>query len=104
MATSISTRSPRSRIITLFLRETSFANSSTNLHLVERFTRADADTLIYEFAVEDPTTWTRPWTVQLPMTRSGQPLFEYACHEGNYGMTGTLTGARAIETAGSVAR
>ena len=87
---------------TNFLRETSFANSSANLYLVERFTRVDAGTLIYEFTVEDPTTWTRPWTVQLPMTRADQPLFEYACHEGNYGMTGTLTGARAIEAAGTV--
>ena len=89
---------------TNFLRETSFANSSANLHLVERFTRLDADTLIYEFTVEDPTTWTQPWTVQLPMTRTDQPLFEYACQEGNYGMTGTLTGARAIEAAGTVTR
>ena len=89
---------------TNFLRETSFANSSSNLHLVERFTRVDADTLTYEFTVEDPTTWTRPWTVQLPMIRSDQPLFEYACQEGNYGMTGTLTGARAIEAADTVTR
>ena len=89
---------------TNFLRETSFANSTRNLHLVERFTRVDTDNLIYEFTVEDPTTWTRPWTVQLPMTRTDQPLFEYACQEGNYGMTGTLTGARAIEAAGTVTR
>jgi hypothetical protein len=87
-----------------FQRETSFGNSSDNLQLVERFTRVDADTLLYRYTVTDPTTWTRPWTVELPMVRTEQPLFEYACHEGNYGMTGTLSGARAIEAAGTVTR
>ena len=82
-----------------FLRETSFRNSSRNLHLVERFRRESGDVLLYSFTVTDPTTWTRPWSVELPMRRSGLPLFEYACHEGNYGMDGTLTGARAIEKA-----
>ena len=82
---------------TNFLRETSFRNSSANLHLVERLTRVDPDTLLYEFTVSDPTTWRRPWTAQIPMRRSESPLFEYACHEGNYGMEGTLSGARAIE-------
>ena len=80
-----------------FLRETSFRNSSKNLHLVERLQRVNEDTLLYTFTVTDPTTWTRPWTVELPMRRSELPIFEYACHEGNYGMEGTLTGARAIE-------
>ena len=80
-----------------FLRETSFQNSSRNLHLVERFERLDEQTLIYTFTVTDPTTWTAPWTVELPMRRSALPIFEYACHEGNYGMEGTLTGARAVE-------
>ena len=82
---------------TNFLRETSFRDSSANLHLVERLTRIDPDTLLYEFTVSDPTTWRRPWTAQIPMRRSESPLFEYACHEGNYGMEGTLSGARAIE-------
>ncbi len=68
-------------------------------HLVERFTRLDADTLLYEFTVEDPTWWTRAWTVALPMKRTDGPLFEYACHEGNYGMEGILRGARADERA-----
>lgn len=80
-----------------FLRETSFQNSSDNLHLIERIQRQDEDTLVYTFTVEDSSTWTAPWTVELPMRRSEQPLFEYACHEGNYGMEGTLSGARAIE-------
>ena len=80
-----------------FLRETSFRNSSKNLHLLERLHRVSDDTLLYTFTVTDPTTWTQPWTVELPMRRSNLPMFEYACHEGNYGMDGTLTGARAIE-------
>ena len=84
---------------TNFLRETSFRSSSANLHLVERFTRVDADTLLYEFTVDDPMTWTRPWTAEIPMRNSAAPLFEYACHEGNYGMEGTLSGARALEKA-----
>ena len=80
-----------------FLRETSFRDSTKNLHLVERITRQDDETLIYEFTVTDPSTWTVPWTVELPMRKSDLPMYEYACHEGNYGMDGTLTGARAIE-------
>jgi len=80
-----------------FLRETSFRSSSDNLHLVERIQRQDEDTLVYTFTVTDPTTWTAPWTVELPMRSSELPIFEYACHEGNYGMEGTLSGARAIE-------
>ena len=82
---------------THFLRETAFRGSSANLHLVERFTRVDADTLIYEFTVEDPTTWERSWTAEVPMRRNDSTLFEYACHEGNYGMEGTLSGARSLE-------
>ena len=82
---------------TNFLRETSFRGSSANLHLVERLTRVAPDTLLYQFTVEDPTTWMRPWSAEIPMRRSAAPLFEYACHEGNYGMEGTLSGARAIE-------
>jgi hypothetical protein len=82
-----------------FKRETSLPNSSANTHLVERFTRADADTLLYEFTVDDQSVWTRPWTAIIPMRRSDQPIYEYACHEGNYAMTGILAGARAAEKA-----
>ena len=57
----------------------------------------DADTLIYQFTVDDPSTWERPWTVEIPVTKSQGQLFEYACHEGNYGMVGALSGARAEE-------
>jgi hypothetical protein len=69
-----------------------------NLHLIERFSLADADTLLYEFTIDDPTTWTTPWTVEIPMSRSGDQLYEYACHEGNYGLEGMLKAARAAET------
>ena len=73
--------------------------STAAMRLVERFTRVDRDTLLYEFTVDDPATWVRPWTVQLPMTRSDDPIYEYACHEGNYSMPNMLKGARAAEQA-----
>ena len=69
-----------------------------NMHLMERFTRVDADTITYEFTVDDPTTFTRPWSVTLPMKKTEGPLFEFACHEGNDGMAGMLTAARLEET------
>ena len=84
---------------TNFTDQTSFRGSRENLHLVERFTRVDGDTLLYEFTVEDPTVWTRPWSVMVPMLRNGDRMYEYACHEGNYGMTNLLTGARVQERA-----
>ncbi|MCH7749371.1 MAG: hypothetical protein IH939_14885 [Acidobacteria bacterium] len=74
------------------------------LRLVERFTRVDAQTLEYEFTMEDPGMFTRPWTAAIPLTTdqgargvTSGPLYEYACHEGNYAMTNTLTGARATD-------
>jgi hypothetical protein len=82
-----------------FKRETSFPNSGPNMHLVEKFTRTDADTLMYEFTIDDPSTWTRPFTVVVPMRKSDQPVYEYACHEGNYAMASILAGARAAEKA-----
>jgi hypothetical protein len=82
---------------TNFYAQTSLNGSSPNLHVVERFRRVDADTLLYEFTVDDPTTWVRPWTAQVPMIRNPEPMYEYACHEGNYGMTGILSGARFLE-------
>jgi hypothetical protein len=77
-----------------FRGATTLAGSTANMHLIERFTRTDPDTLLYEFTVDDPTTWTRPWTAQVPMSRSGDPIYEYACHEANYGLAGVLAGAR----------
>ena len=73
--------------------------STEGMRLVERFTRVDADTLEYEFTVTDPETWDAPWTVNLPMRRNELPMFEYACHEGNYSMEAMLGGARADERA-----
>ena len=73
--------------------------SSANLRLVERLTRIDAETLEYEFTVHDPETWASPWTASIPMQRSEQPLFEYACHEGNYSLPNMLAGEREAERA-----
>ena len=89
-----------------FLRETSFRNgaSDENLHLTERFTRLSPTTLMYEVTVSDPTAWTRPWTYQVPMQKSEQPLYEYACHEGNYGLYNILAGAREKEKAEAAAQ
>jgi hypothetical protein len=82
---------------TNFSDEYSFRGSDRNMHLTERFTRVSPDTLLYEFTVDDPTAFTKPWTVQIPVTRTKGPIFEYACHEGNYAMTDILAGARAAE-------
>ena len=65
--------------------------------LTERFRRLDAATLLYEYTVDDPTIFTRPFTVAVPMRRNDEPMFEYACHEGNYGLLNILRGARAEE-------
>ena len=75
----------------------SAAGTGATLHLVERFTRTGAGALRYEFTVDDPHTFTRPFTGVIPMTPADGPLFEYACHEGNYGMFNLLAGARAEE-------
>ena len=82
-----------------FLRETSFAQGRTgsNLELVERLTRVSEDTLLYEATINDPTVWTSPWTYEVPMVLNDQPLYEYACHEGNYGLENILAGARVLE-------
>jgi hypothetical protein len=84
---------------TNFTDKTRFRGSADKLHLTERFTRVDPDTIVYEFTVDDPTTYTKPWTAQIPMKKSQGPIFEYACHEGNYAMAGMLAGARAQEKA-----
>ena len=82
---------------TNFSDEYSFRGSDRNLHLMERFTRVSPDTLLYEFTVDDPTAFTKPWTAQIAVTRAKGPIYEYACHEGNYAMTDILAGARAAE-------
>ena len=81
-----------------FARDTAFAGSSKDTYLVERFRRVDPDTVIYEFTFEDPNNFTRPWTAVIPMRRTDGPLYEYACHEGNYGLEGILGGARRLNT------
>jgi hypothetical protein len=80
-----------------FKGETSFRGSSPNLHLVEKFTRTDNDTLVYQFTATDPSTWVRPWTAEILLRRTDDQIFEYACHEANYGMTNLLQGARTVE-------
>ena len=72
------------------------AGSGTTLHLIERFRRVADDTLLYEYTVDDSATFTRPFTAVLPMKR-GEAMFEYACHEGNYGLFNMLSGARVEE-------
>jgi hypothetical protein len=80
-----------------FLRDTSFGNSSENMFLIERFTLINENTLDYEFTIEDSTTWTQPWTANFPMRRAELPIYEYACHEGNYSLAGVLGGWRQLE-------
>ena len=86
-----------------FIRNFNNVELSEELHVVERFTRLGPDTLDYEFTVTDPKTWTRPWSGSLPMSRIEGPMFEYACHEGNYGLTNILAGSRAEEAAAAAA-
>jgi hypothetical protein len=74
-----------------------FQGSSENMRLTERFTRVSDDTIRYQFTVEDPATWTRPWSAEVPWKKDVGPLFEHACHEGNYGLYNTLAGARVEE-------
>ena len=82
---------------TNFLRETNFQRGATtrNLTLTERFTRVDPDTLRYDVTIDDPTVWTQPWTYSVPMRKNPEPVYEYACHEGNYGLENILAGAVA---------
>lgn len=84
---------------TNFTDKTPFRGSDRNLHLIERFKRIDAETILYRFTVDDPAAFTKPWSGEAPMTRTPGPIYEYACHEGNYGMTNILSGARADEKA-----
>jgi hypothetical protein len=91
--------------VTNFGEQTSFMKSGPTLHLIERYTRVDADTVRVETTVDDPATWTKPWT--LAITGKKDPaywqIFEYACHEGNYGMRNMLSASRAEEKAAAAA-
>jgi hypothetical protein len=84
---------------TNFTDKTNYRGSTVNLRLVERFTRTAQDILTYRVTVDDPTTFTQPWTIELPVRRSDGAIYEYACHEGNYGLEGILRGHRAEEKA-----
>jgi hypothetical protein len=82
---------------TNFTDKTRFRGSSDALHIVERLTRVNARTVRYQFTVEDPTTWTRPWTAEYTWPKTDDLMYEYACHEGNYAMGNILRGARLKE-------
>ena len=90
---------------TLVIETTQFrgrqnGGTGPNMHLVERLTRLDPDTVAYEYTVTDPTVYTAPYTVMMPFRRTDGPIFEYACHEGNIGLYGILAGARNLERLG----
>ena len=82
---------------TNFNDKSAFQGSSASLHVVERFTRVSEDRILYQFTVDDPATWTGPWSAEVPMVQTDGRLYEYACHEGNYGMVNILRGARFTE-------
>lgn len=85
---------------TNYTDKTHFRGSSDRLRVVERLTRLDADTIRYQFTVEDAWAWTRPWSAEIPMKVADGPLFEYACHEGNYALPNLLGAARKQESGG----
>ena len=87
-----------------FSPDSDFRGSREHLHLVERFTRVGPDEMHYQFTVNDPTTWTEPWTALIPWKLTDDAIFEYACHEGNIGMEGILSGARADDAEAAGAR
>jgi len=91
-------------VTTNFTDKTNFRGSSENMRLTERFTRVSEDTLLYRFTVEDPSSFARPWTVEIPMWKNHELMYEYACHEGNSSIAGVLSGARAEEKAAAGAR
>ena len=73
--------------------------STDKLHVIERFSRSGPETVKYEITIDDPGTWTKPWSLMIPLRHSAEPVYEYACHEGNSGLAGILSGARAEEAA-----
>jgi hypothetical protein len=82
---------------TNFNGRNAFQGSTAAMKVTERFTRESEDQIIYRFTVEDPNVWSRPWTVENVLQKTTGPIFEHACHEGNYGIANTLAGARAEE-------
>jgi hypothetical protein len=85
---------------TNFTDKTHFRGSDQNLHLIERFKRTGPETILYRFTVDDPSAFTKPWTGEITMAKTAGPLYEYACHEGNYSMANMLRAARVAERAG----
>jgi hypothetical protein len=82
---------------TNFNDKTRYRGSTENLHVIERLTRVDDKTLLYRFTLEDPNTWDRPWTGEYTWPATDKPIYEYACHEGNYALGDVLRGARRQE-------
>jgi hypothetical protein len=80
-----------------FNDKTHFSGSTENLHVIERLTRVDGKTLLYRFTIEDLDTWDQPWTGEYVWPATNMPMYEYACHEGNYALAGILRGARRQE-------
>jgi hypothetical protein len=82
---------------TNFIGKNDFYGADENLHLTERLTRTDADTILYKFTVDDPTAFTKPWSGEIPLRKSDEGIFDYECHEGNYSIVNILSGARLAE-------
>ena len=84
---------------TNFTTKTRYRGATEDLKVTERFTRVDDKTLLYRFTIDDPATWTRPWSGEFPfvMAKAGEQLHEYACHEGNHSFTGILKGERLLD-------
>jgi hypothetical protein len=82
---------------TNYSERTNFRGATDSLHVVERLSRVDENTLLYQFTVEDPKTWTKPWSGEVPILKTNDKMYEYACHEGNLGMPNVLSGARTAE-------
>jgi hypothetical protein len=80
-----------------FSEKKAFQGSSPSMRLIERFTRTSDDVIKYTFTVEDEKTWAQPWSAEVPLTKTVGPIFEFACHEANYGVANILAGARADE-------
>jgi len=84
-------------VTTINFSNAGFRGSTDNLRLTEKFRRTAGDTLEYTITIDDPTVWSRPWTLMIPLKKTGEQMFEFACHEGNYGLRAILSGARAQE-------
>lgn len=82
---------------TNFTNKTNFRGAGENMRLTERLTRVDAETLLYQFTIDDPESFAKPWSGEIPMKKTEGPILEYACHEGNYSMVNTLGAAREEE-------